>query len=505
MIAARSDLSIGVRRGRARLEPEGPEIYFEGYRYRLYALPVPGDASETDIVLGAAGLARQEQLMRHSGREFKGDRAEDFVEELVGTISILIDATTASALSTATLRYSEVAHLLLEQRPAADDARMALIVRHAKELEKLIVALGERPRQVLKRIRAMAPIAQTAELDRGCIEWYMRQPGRTTAEKAGGRQRLLAVQRRETRDTLENRVLVETLRLSARAAGRYVDANRRFLQRPRVQRVRRYGRVCHDLVRSPSLDGIRRLESTPTPNYPLLFDPRYRLIWKAYCELQRDQEADDEAFRWQHRLWADLVRIATTTALTRPEVQQGGKVVTSLTTPLLLRSEQAHGRYSIPLSVPNVILLDTGVNSTVLEAIDTSGISEKPSEVEYAQLLVLGPMLLLRLQHLTMGCVGWIPIWAIPQCSSNMGLTIAVESAGRALRQARDSLKAHGKTTMRVYGIVFAPGRLKTGIPEFTDSAAGMTLCVAECEFSDGIYLVRGLIRDAIDKYLFAS
>jgi hypothetical protein len=89
-----------------------------------------------------------------------------------------------------------------EQMPPLD-----IIVRHAEILQRNIDTLANHPRRILKRIRERQPIGRLEELDSACLEWYVRQPGRTALEKAGTRQVLLGVARHENFDTLENRDL----------------------------------------------------------------------------------------------------------------------------------------------------------------------------------------------------------------------------------------------------------------------------------------------------------
>ena len=85
---------------------------------------------------------------------------------------------------------------------------MALIVRLSKEqpVHRALAAISTHPRRILQRYRDNMPIRRIQELDPACIRDYARRPGITAAEKAGSRQCLLAVRRREHRDTLENRV-----------------------------------------------------------------------------------------------------------------------------------------------------------------------------------------------------------------------------------------------------------------------------------------------------------
>jgi len=53
----------------------------------------------------------------------------------------------------------------------------------------------------LARTHRMIPLARVQEIDRRAMTWLVRQPGETTAERAGNRQRISAIAREENFDT----------------------------------------------------------------------------------------------------------------------------------------------------------------------------------------------------------------------------------------------------------------------------------------------------------------
>ena len=187
------------------------------------------------------------------------------------------------------------------------DARYALIVRIAAEVASLLEDVCRRPRRVLRRERAMEDLARISQVDAACIRWISRQPGRSVAEKAGPKQQLLSVVRVEHADTLENRVLRDFAVRAIRESDAYCVENRAFRDGPRVQQVSRFRRLLHRLLRETDLATVSPLSGYPEPNYVLMFDERYKVVWHWYQKLRRLQQEQEDLWRWRHRVWAEIV------------------------------------------------------------------------------------------------------------------------------------------------------------------------------------------------------
>lgn len=196
-------------------------------------------------------------------------------------------------------------------RDGSEEARMALIVRLSKEqpVHRALAAVSRQPRRILQRYRENTPISRIQEIDPACLRDYARRPGITTAEKAGSRQSLLAVRRREQRNTLENRVACWVMeRLSLRASA-FCSENSAFQKGERVQFVNRFGRNALEWRASEWLDDVANLRQVITqPNYPLQFEARYQIVWKTYQRLIKEKREIDDAWAWQRVLWGETGR-----------------------------------------------------------------------------------------------------------------------------------------------------------------------------------------------------
>lgn len=196
-------------------------------------------------------------------------------------------------------------------RQGRAEARMALIVRLSREqaLHRALDAISHHPRRILQRYRDNTPLNRIQELDSACIRDYARRPGITAEEKAGARQRLLSVRRREQRDTLENRVACWVMESVAELAADYRSASASFPKDAKVVLARSFGQRNLSWRSSEFLFDVLTLpHHPPGPNYPLQFEPRYKTVWKTYLLIRREKWVKDDAWAWQRVLWGETAR-----------------------------------------------------------------------------------------------------------------------------------------------------------------------------------------------------
>ncbi|MDD4357555.1 MAG: DUF2357 domain-containing protein [Smithellaceae bacterium] len=194
-----------------------------------------------------------------------------------------------------------------------DPARQALIVDIALELPRYMDPIILHPKRALQRVRDLERIQRVREIDKACLIDMARRPGTGIAEKAGAKQRILAVRRQETRNTLENRVVVHCCELVHRAAKRYLSDHEHVSDRKskRKRAVNRVSRTAKDWRRSELLQGVKPL-SVPCkqPNYVLLQNPHYSRVWNFYRQLVKNEEIRTKMWRWPRRLWSDVAAAA---------------------------------------------------------------------------------------------------------------------------------------------------------------------------------------------------
>jgi hypothetical protein len=194
----------------------------------------------------------------------------------------------------------------------------ALIVRLSRKLPTVLSDIVGQPKRILQRRRAMEPIHRLKELDSTCVRWLTRQPGNTLAEKSGHRREVLAVQRYESVDTLENRVVRDLLQRCASLATSYLRQHgEKFPAHEWVRMTSDFLKLCRRLLALPHLQEVANLPSLPKPNYVLLHESRYKEVWRSYMEVIRQQRRRQQLWRWRHDVYAEMVTIAWMSSASR--------------------------------------------------------------------------------------------------------------------------------------------------------------------------------------------
>jgi cold shock CspA family protein len=175
---------------------------------------------------------------------------------------------------------SDICEAILEHPPGIEGGPCDLFARIVEHVRDALVQLVVQPRSRIVRDHQMVPIGSACELDSTCIDWLSRQIGGTLREKLAGRNSLLAVKRKHSLDTAENRLLVTVSRqLCERLEARFQvwgsgdealqalhDDLQRWIETAEVQAIGVWGHV--------------------PPNNTLLQDRLYRPVWDAWRRLQ---------------------------------------------------------------------------------------------------------------------------------------------------------------------------------------------------------------------------
>ena len=190
-----------------------------------------------------------------------------------------------------------------------DPAPLTMIARMAPDHSGAFLKLAQDPRRLLNRKREEERIDRIQELDPHCLLDYAQRPGRTMAQKAGRSQRLLAVTRKETVDTLENRVLRDLLETAMARGMDYCSEYRDHTgTSSRVRKVASFCRGARLALRNSRIAEASELHGGVQPNYVLLRDTRYQKVWSAWRDLRDEEKKRRELWLWARRLWAETVR-----------------------------------------------------------------------------------------------------------------------------------------------------------------------------------------------------
>ena len=322
--------------------------------------PVPRDVEHTLLLSGSVGDVRHQLLLhpypvRHSSKKPMRtgfpSRPQKSAEPRDNDEKFAQDA--LKRMNEVLARIEELEEALDEpmhvwQRlqdawaRAADEAtpRMAEIVRQAREVQPRVRALEGRIRKVLRRSRELTSLDRVQEMDRASMLWLVRQPGRTIAERAGTRQRILATVRRENFDTLENRVLHAYVVLARQVASEWLREHPKAKGSQRFANVEEFSKVCTAFSRVLSDLNVGIARHGITPNYVLMQDQDYREIHTAWIRLLKREDIMDDLWAWQAQTWSDFAVLGIILSIVG--LEEAELVAQS---PVLFQEEAVNGRW----------------------------------------------------------------------------------------------------------------------------------------------------------------
>jgi hypothetical protein len=211
--------------------------------------------------------------------------------------------------------WTRTASCWIDPEDSAGAASLIFHLARDTELWSALDSVSSGPRRILERIREPERLARIQEMDGHCLRDLARRPGHSIAEKAGPRQEILAVKRRESFATLENRVAAFVLEEIEQLAWEWRDEHRRITG-DRATVIARSERKALAMRQRPNLTEVLPVAQHPArANYPLQFESRYALIYKAYQQVLRERRARDEAWIWQQALWSETMSVLCAGAL----------------------------------------------------------------------------------------------------------------------------------------------------------------------------------------------
>ncbi len=357
--------------------------YWDG-KYQLYRVPHAVAASKrANSDDGAMRIAvfhngsREKIAVRSEGAVSGSLRDEGELQQAVREWMSFFDFCVQCAKkwerSSSTVSWKDVPECIRAYAQNQNVQKRSLIVSIAEKMSQPVQELVNSARRVLIHERRLLPAARASEMDPGCLHWYFRQPGVTTAQKASvNKQRLKALSRRETFNTLENRVFKDFLLRCIRECRQYVRVVCGGQASAGTAReVNKFGGICSELLKRPVWNDVDELESSVRPNYVLQSDTRYRRIWELYQKLLRKQDDEDWMWAWQGRTWADISTLLLGASLLVMAEKQGGDLRVS---PLAravcgFRREQLQGSRMEYGSEPGPFLLSYRGRQAVLEVV----------------------------------------------------------------------------------------------------------------------------------------
>lgn len=175
------------------------------------------------------------------------------------------------------------------------------------ECQRPLDCILKQPHQKILRENAMTPAHKVRELDSAGISWLERRPGRTMREKMRNSRSILAVSRRMSLDTDENRLLKTFVRRCRDIAHLKLDGLSSEID---TSAEDRFLRTAAMLRKMSEMEEVREW-SAPQPNLVLISDRQYSQLWKAWIALNElDQQTKQDAEQLSEHiaviLWAQF-------------------------------------------------------------------------------------------------------------------------------------------------------------------------------------------------------
>lgn len=289
---------------------------------------------------------------------------EPFFDQMVNSMLHVVREGLKNEKFTLETHYWPELTKLLFDNDQDDPAKYSLVVDlgRPKTLIEPLHRVSDRPKRILRRIHDQERVQKVREIDTKCLMDLAKRPGTVLAEKAGPKQRILAIKRTESIDTLENRVARHCCELIKRASRRYLTEHDHISpdKSKRVASVQKLQRVALQIPRKESFQGVRPLvQPCRQPNYTLLQNADYNRIWKSYIQLIRNEDLRNQFWMWNRRLWVDYMKVYLSSSMYTFMDNLGPDTVKLMGRKTLL-SKRRHdlGRWLLEDSLPGPFLIE---------------------------------------------------------------------------------------------------------------------------------------------------
>ncbi len=190
----------------------------------------------------------------------------------------------------------------IAKRPATIIERKDVISRLIDKSNEAVYRISENMRSTIIRENVLEPVYKVREINSYGLKWLSRRPGRTVKEKiANSNASMMAVHRRHSVDTGENRLFLAFLR----EITDLIDMKVSSLPRNRIPPGEsEFTSKVFLILQNPDFSEIRRWENLP-PNNTLLSDQNYGKIWRSWKEMKEiDEIVSEDAESLNKRLAA---------------------------------------------------------------------------------------------------------------------------------------------------------------------------------------------------------
>lgn len=151
--------------------------------------------------------------------------------------------------------------------------------------------IADNMRENIIRENVKLPVYQVKEVNSYGLNWLSRRPGRTIKEKISNATSIMAVRRRMSLDTGENRLYIAFLR----ELNDILETKHKYLSSVQITEAEKeFWTFINSVLYKDEIDDIGRWENMP-PNNTLLSDQNYKKVWKGWESLKSlDRQIEDD-------------------------------------------------------------------------------------------------------------------------------------------------------------------------------------------------------------------
>ncbi len=187
-----------------------------------------------------------------------------------------------------------------------DEPPCRIITTIAQQYFHILMLLCDNIHKVLRREREKVKLSSVQQIDSYCLCWLTKQPGRSPVEKAGNKQQLLALVRKESVNTLENRVLKDFLKKCQVVGDAYIrEYHSKYSNSERIKATTKLVSFCKTQLLSQIFREIPPLANLPTPNYVLQHNVSYSKMWRLYMMLIQQAKIVELVWPYRFKIFQD--------------------------------------------------------------------------------------------------------------------------------------------------------------------------------------------------------
>lgn len=228
------------------------------------------------------------------------------------------------------LEFYDLYKYMCEFCDQEDDIGHSKIFEIIENTINVLSVIRPKIRKNLRNHLEYMKVERINQLNSKCLIDLLKLEGNTIKDKARqNKGRLLGIAKHENYNLLENRVLKSFLERAIGECNEYLRLVEKYLADPKLKassnhyrQVKAYKIKCQELLSIPELNNVPSQTVLPKPNFVLLKDLNYKVIWKNYLSLVYAKQDFYQTVYNQQSLFQDICNLFINASLSKMAAQQ---------------------------------------------------------------------------------------------------------------------------------------------------------------------------------------